>query len=92
MKDLENFISKNIKKLVPNYDIIELKATITSSSLSVEFFATVNGKKNQCFQMIDDGLFTEEDFNKFSKDIANYARKLPDFNKEGLNKYTIKLK
>ena len=87
MKDLENFISKNIKKLVPNYDIIELKATITSSSLSVEFFATVNG-----FQMIDDGLFTEEDFNKFSKDIANYARKLPDFNKEGLNKYTIKLK
>ena len=45
MKDLENFISENIKKLVPNYDIIELKATITSSSLSVEFFATVNSQK-----------------------------------------------
>ena len=50
MKDLENFISKNIKKLVPNYDIIELKATITSSSLSVEFFATVNGKKINVFR------------------------------------------
>lgn len=91
MTELEVFVSEQIKKLVPNYDVIELEATVTSSSLSVEFFATVDGKKMQCFQMIDDGLFTEEDFNTVSKTVASYVRNLPDFNKEGINRYTVVL-
>lgn len=46
----------------------------------------------QCFQMIDDGRFTEKNFNIFSKAIANYVRELPDFNKNGINKYSVVLK
>ena len=49
MIELEVFVSEQIKTLIPNYDAVELKATVSSSSFSVEFFATVDGKKMQCF-------------------------------------------
>lgn len=92
MTELKVFISEHIKILVPSYDTVELKATVSSSSFSVEFFATVDGKKMQCFQMIDDGQFTEKNFNIFSKAIANYVRELPDFDNSGINRYTVILK
>lgn len=92
MTELELFVSEQIKTLVPNYDTVELKATISSSSFSVEFFVTVDGKKMQCFEMIDEGIFTEKNFNVISKAIANYLRGLSDFNTDGINKYTVTLK
>ena len=92
MAKLEHFLAEQMKTLVPNYDTVELKATVSSSSFSVEFFVTVNGKRKQCFQMIDDGQFTEKNFNIFSKAIANYVRGLPDFIKKDINKYSVVLK
>lgn len=92
MTELELFVSKQILTLVPNYEAVELKATVSKSSFSIEFFATVDGKKMQCFEMIDAGMFTEKDFNAVSKAIANYFRGLPDFNADGINKYTMMLK
>ena len=92
MTELELFVSEQIKTLVPNYEAVELKATVSSSSFSVEFFATVGGKRMQCFEMIDEGMFTEKNFNAASKAIANYCRGLADFNAEGINKYTVLLK
>ncbi len=91
MTELEIFVSERIKTLVPSYDTVELKATVNMSSFSVEFFATVDGMKMQCFEMIDNGMFTEKNFDVVSKDIANYVRKLPEFDVEGINKYTIVL-
>lgn len=92
MKELELFVSEQIKTLVPNYETIELKAVVSSSSFSVEFFATVGGKKKQCFEMMDEGTFSEKNFNIASKAIANYCRTLMDFNPDGINKYTVELK
>lgn len=92
MTELELFVSEQIKTLVPNYDIVELNAIVNSSSFSVEFFATVDGKKMQCFEMIDEGMFTEKDFNTASRAIANYFRGLSDFNANGINKYAMVLK
>lgn len=89
MTELECFVHKQIKLLIPKYDTIELKASVNSSSFSVEFFATVDGKRMQCFEMIDQGLFTEKKFNAASKAIANYCRELPDFNIDEINKYTV---
>ena len=91
MTELELFVSEQIKTLVPN-QALELKATVSSSSFSVEFFATVDGKKMQCFEMIDAGMFTEKNFNVVSKAIANYCRGLNGFNADGINKYTVVLK
>ena len=69
MAKLEHFLAEQMKTLVPNYDTVELKATVSSSSFSVEFFVTVDGKRKQCFQMIDDGQFTEKNFNIFLKPL-----------------------
>lgn len=91
MTELELFVAEQIKTLVPNYNTVELKATVSASSFSVEFFATVDGKKMQCFEMIDEGMFTEKNFNAASKAIANYCRNLSDFNTDGINKYTVVL-
>lgn len=89
MTKMECFVAEQIKKLIPNYESIDLNATVTLSSFSVEFFATINGVKMQCFEMIDKGLFTEKEFNSISRNIANYCRALPEFNKSGLNKYRL---
>ena len=91
MTELELFVAEQIKTLMPSYDTVELKATVSASSFSVEFFATVDGKKMQCFEMIDEGMFTEKNFNAASKAIANYFRNLSDFNTDGINKYTVVL-
>ena len=91
MTELELFVAEQIKTLVPNYNTVELKATVSASSFSVEFFATVDGKKMQCFEMIDEGMFTEKNFNAASKAIANYFRNLSDFNTDGIKKYTVVL-
>lgn len=92
MTKLELFVSKQIRTLLPNFDVAELNAVVSSSSYSIEFFATVAGKRRQCFEMIDEGMFTEKDFDIASKAIANYFRKLPDFNVDGINKYSVTLK
>lgn len=92
MTKLELFVSEQIKTLVPNYDMVQLTATVSSSSYSIEFFATVNGKRMQCFEMIDEGVFTEKKFNIASKTIANHFRNLPNFNADGINKYSVVLK
>ena len=92
MTEVELFVAEQIKTLVPIYDTVELKAIVSASSFSVEFFATVDGMKMQCFEMIDEGMFTEKNFNAASKIIANYFRGLSDFNAEGINKYTVTLK
>ena len=91
MTELQLFISEQIKTLIPEYDAIELKATVSSSSFSVEFFATIAGKRMQCFEMIDEGMFTEKKFNLASKNIANYLRKMSDFKQDSVNKYTVVL-
>ena len=46
----------------------------------------------QVKKMIDEGAFTEKNFNAASKAIANYCRGLNDFNADGINKYTVVLK
>lgn len=92
MTELEYVVSEQIKTLVPNYDAVELKATVSASSFSVEFFVTVDGKKMQCFEMMDEGIFSEKEFNTVSKAIANYCRGLSDFNADGINKYNMILK
>lgn len=92
MTELEAFVSEQIKTLVPNYEAVELTATVGSSSLSIEFFATVDEKKMQCFEMIDERMFSEKSFNTVSKAIADYLRKLPNYNAEGINKYAVVLR
>ncbi len=87
----ERTIAEQIRKLVPHYSMIEFRAAVSSNSYTVEFYATVNGRRMQCFEMIDKGLFTEEEFDSVAKNIANYLRGRPDFQKGQRNTYNVYL-
>lgn len=91
MTESEKFIFEKIKQLVPNCDKVEFKASVNRSSYSVEFFALVDGKRLQCFEMIDVGLFTEKEFKDVSKAVAEHLRSRSDFKTDGVNKYEFLL-
>lgn len=92
MKESKSFIAKQIKTLVPEYESLQVKVKVNSTSYSVVFSAVISGKEKQCFEMIDEGLFTENDFDKVAKTIADYYRSLPSFDENKLNKYTVFLR
>lgn len=89
MSELEKNISDQIKKLVPVFDKLELKANIGDNSYSIEFFVTIDGKKMQCYDMVDDGLLDEKDLDEVSKHIANYIRSTASYEGGKINKITI---
>ena len=89
MTDFESYIAEQLSHLIPNCENIEVRANISESSYSFEFFATINGKRMQCFDMIDEGLIKEKDFDICAKAIAQYARSTAGFKTGEVNKYTF---
>lgn len=89
--DLETYVSGKISKLVPNFEKIEFKAQISDASYSIEFFATIDGKRMQNFEMIDNGMMNEEEFDEFSKDVAQYVRSSNDYNSGEVNEYSFEI-
>ena len=91
-KSIEKFIKNKLHQLVPNADSFDVRANIGDSSYSIEFFATIKGKKYQCYDLVDIGLIDEHKLDKTFKDIAIYIRKSSDYNKGKINKYTFTIK
>ena len=46
MTELEKYIINQLKQLVPDADIFEVRANIGNKSYSIEFFATIDGVKH----------------------------------------------
>lgn len=88
----EKFIKNKLYHLVPNADVFEVRANIGDSSHSIEFFATIKGKKYQCYDLVDIGLIDEHKLDKTFNDIAITIRKNPEYNKGKINKYTFTIK
>lgn len=89
MTDYEKYISKQISTIIPNFEKIDFRANIGDSSYSVEFFATIKGRKMQCFDMVDDGLIKEKDFDTVSENIAKFIRNTSDYQKNTINKIKL---
>ncbi len=85
----ERTVAEQIKKLVPHYSMIEFRAAVSLSSYTIEFYVTLNGRKMQCYEMIEEGFFSEEEFNDLSKTIAHFFREQPDFQEGKRNIYTL---
>lgn len=86
MSELEDFIKKKLVLLVPNSEKLEVCANIGDNAVSLEFFATINGKRLQCIDMIDNGLIDEEVFDSIAKEIAIQVRLSPEYKKGVVNK------
>ena len=44
MPDLQNYAKEQIAKIVPEFDNLELRATVSDTSYSIEFFVSINGE------------------------------------------------
>ena len=89
MTELEKYIIDQLTQLVPNADVLDVRVNVGDKSYSVEFFATVNGVKHQCYDMIDDGIIKEKDFDTIVKQIAERIRNCPEYRSGEINKISF---
>ena len=88
---VEQFVEEKIDQLIPNYEKIEFRAYVTDNAYSVEFFVTSNGVRKQNIELIDSGEISEEDFDKFSKDVVEFIRNLSEYKHGSVNKYSFEI-
>ena len=86
MPDLQDYAKEQIAKIVPEFDNLELRATVSDTSYSIEFFVSINGEKKQCYELADNGIIDEEELDEVFARIAEYIRKGDDYQKGNINK------
>lgn len=91
MSELEKFVADTLALLVPTYEKLDVRANIGDKTHSVEFFATIDGKKMQCYDMADNGMLKEKDLDVAFKAIAEYVRTTADYNPGTINKFKFTL-
>ena len=89
MTGLENYVISQLMKLVPNAEKLEVRANIGDKSFSVEFFAFIGGVKHQCYDMIDNGIIKEKDFDSTVKQLAKFIRSCPEYRLGEVNKFSF---
>lgn len=87
MSELELFVVKRIKKLIPDVTKIDFRASVSEKTFSIEFFATINNMKHQCYDMVDEGLLDSKELRQCQIDIADYIRKSDSFTLGKINKF-----
>lgn len=92
MTELEKYIISQLKQLVPNADDFEVRANIGDKSYSIEFFASIDGVKYQCYDMIDKGVFEEKVFDTIIKQIVKHIRNCPEYHSGIINKFFFTIK
>lgn len=89
MSELERYVSEQITQIVPKYDKLEIRANIGDLSYSIEFYATIAGKRMQCYDMADEGLIRETELDAIFQNIAAYVRNTKEFIRGTTNKYSF---
>lgn len=89
MTEIEKFVAAQLFELVPNSEKFEVRLYISKKSYSVEFWAVVDGKRLQCFDMIDNGLIQEKSFDDTAKAIVDFIRKTDSFDDNRVSKYSF---
>lgn len=89
MSEFEMYVSEQISQVIPEYDKLEVRANISDTSYSIEFFVTVSGNKMQCYDMVDNGMIKEKELDIVFENIAKYVRNMSQFVKGTTNKYAF---
>lgn len=79
MTELQSQVISKLTQLVPNAEAFEVRANVGDKGFSFEFFATIDGVKQQCYDMIDCGLINEKDFDNTAKQIAKCIRSSDEY-------------
>lgn len=89
MTELEKHIINQLKQLIPNAEVFDVRANIGDKSCSIEFFATIKGTKHQCYDMIDNGVIKEKDFDVIVKQLAKHIRTCSEYRPGEINKFSF---
>jgi len=89
MINLEDFATKQITSIIPKFDSVSLRATVSDSSYAIEFFVVIDGKKKQCYELADEGVLKESDLDDVLKRIAEYIRSSSDYRRDCVNKISF---
>ena len=74
MEKLEAKAVEVVKNFVPNFEKLEFRADIGNTSYIIEFFVQIDGKRWQCYSLVDDGKIDEEEMDKQFAMYAEYVR------------------
>lgn len=85
MSDLKSYAKEQIATIIPKFDSLELRAVVSDSSYSVEFFVIIDGEKKQCYELADEGLIDEENLERVLALIADHIRNSADYKKGDIN-------
>lgn len=89
MNEFQVFTAEQIKKIIPEYEKLELRATISDTSRSIEFFVTIKGERKQCYELVDEGIINDAALEKVFVAIADFARKTDGYKNGEVNKFSF---
>lgn len=89
MNELKKYIIAQISNMVPEFEKLEFRSSITDTSRSSEFFVTIAGERFQCYEMVDGGLITDEALDNAFSAITKYWRTSPDYESGKINKLSF---
>ncbi|MCL1996556.1 MAG: hypothetical protein FWG63_10150 [Defluviitaleaceae bacterium] len=86
MSNNDELAKEFVKVLVPTFDKMEFRASISDTSRSVEFFVWVNDEKLQCYELADTGKIDESQMEKMFDSFAEAIRKSDEYKSGEVNK------
>lgn len=89
MNKLKAYAEAQISTIIPQFDNLELRATVSDTSYSVEFFVSLNGARKQCYELADDGVLDEDALNRVLSSIANFIRNDAGYKAGSVNKISF---
>lgn len=89
MNELEKFVNEQIKQIISDFEKLQFLATIGDTSYSIEFFVLINGKRKQCFELVDEHIIESEKLEKVFSNIEKFIRNSPDYTKDKINKFSF---
>jgi len=78
-----------VKELIPNFNKLEFKASISDTSHSIEFFVWIGNEKWQCFELADNGEIDESKMEKLFDTYAQFFRKSDGYKTGEVNKINL---
>ena len=88
---VDNEVMKNYVPELQHCDVVPLEKSEIEVLEQIQFFATINGKRMQCYDMIDNGLIDESTFDSVVKEIATQIRLSPEYKNGEVNKLQFTL-
>lgn len=94
MTELESYIVNQLTQFTPKAEKLEVRMNVGDEYVSLEFFATTDGVRRQCYDMIDKGEIEEKSFYAVARQIASQIRASADYRPGEVNKvaFTAEIK